>query len=502
MTTLEIKNLKNKMTLLEEKLVANQEELFAYKEEVRVLSENNKLLKKALYGQSSERVEDLPEQYKLFNEAEEVLRAPEKTIDVSYTRKKGKQKRKPLPADLEREVEINDLEDDKKFCSVHGEPLKEIKTEVSEFLVTRPPEVKIKEVHTKRYTCSCCDQAPIKPKSKSIIPGSIATEETLAFIIFSKYFQHLPLYRLEHLYKLYEIELSRGVMASWMINISERLTPLYNVLEERMLKTGYIGIDETRLQVLKEKGRAPETKSSMWVRSSEELGIALFDYDLSKGAPAVNRLLGGYTGVIQADEHSCCNQIEKEVKLRLGCMMHARRRFKKALDVSGGTSKLALEGLSFFKTLYKFEETYKKQNLTSLERFKQRKLDQEPLLEKYRAWLLEKKEKVPPKSKIGNAVNYSLTYWTHLTNYLKDGRYEIDNGFVERQIKQFALGRKNWLFSASVEGAEASSILYSLLVTIKLNNKDPYKTLVQVLKKLPEVKTSEDWDALADLLLE
>ena len=484
----------------ENKDLRNQ--LTAYKNEVQILVENNKLLKKALYGQSSERVEDLPDQYRLFNETEELMKAPEKTIDVSYTRKKGKQKRKPLPTDLEREVKINDLDDDKKFCLVHGEPLKEIKSDVKEFLVTKPPEVKVREVHTKRYTCTCCDSPPLEPKSKSIIPGSIATEETLAFIVFSKYFQHLPLYRLEDLYKLYDIELSRGVMASWMINISSRLTPLYNVLEERMLKTGYIGIDETRVQVLKEKGRAPETKSSMWVRSSEELGIALFDYDLSKGSPAVNRLLKGYTGVIQADEHNCCNQIEKEASLRLGCMMHARRRFKKAYDVSGKTSKLAIAGLSFFKKLYELEDSYKTLKLSPEQRCKQRSLDQKPLLEDYKAWLLNNKEKVPPKSKIGNAINYSLTYWEHLTNYLKDGRYEIDNGFVERQIKQFALGRKNWLFSASVEGAEASSILYSLLVTIKLNKKDPYETLVQILKKLPEVKTPEDWDALADLLLQ
>jgi transposase len=479
-----------------------RDQLKAYKKENQTLFENNKLLKKALYGQSSERVEDLPDQYRLFNETEELLKAPEKLINIgSYTKKKGKQKRQPFPEDLERVVEVNDLDDDEKFCSVHGELLKEIKSEVKEFLVTRPPKVKIRAVHTKRYTCACCDKPPVEPKSKSIIPGSIATEETLAFIIFSKYFQHLPLYRLEDLYKLYGIHLSRGVMASWMVNISCRLTPLYNVLEERMLNTGYIGIDETRVQVLVEKGRAATTKSSMWVRSSEELGIALFDYDLSKGAPAVNRLLRGYTGVIQADEHSCCNQIEKETALRLGCMMHARRRFKKALDVSGGTSRLALEGLSFFKRLYAFEENYKKLKLTSAERFKARELDHRPLLDDYNAWLLKNKEKVPPKSKIGNAINYSLTYWGHLTNYLKEGRFEIDNGFVERQIKQFALGRKNWLFSASAQGAEASSILYSLLVTIKLNKKDPYETLLTVLKKLPDTKTPDDWDALADVLL-
>ena len=216
-----------------------RDQLESYKKENQTLFENNKLLKKALYGQSSERVEDLPDQYRLFNETEELLQAPEKLIKIAgYIKKKGKQSRKPFPEDLERVVEVNDLSEEEKFCSVHGEPLKEIKTEVEEFLVTRPPEVKIRAVHTKRYACACCDKPPVEPKSKSVIPGSGATEETLAFIIFSKYFQHLPLYRLEDLYKLYDISLSRSVMASWMVNISSRLTPLYNILEERMLGTG------------------------------------------------------------------------------------------------------------------------------------------------------------------------------------------------------------------------------------------------------------------------
>ena len=394
---------------------------------------------------------------------------------------------------------MNDLPSDQKFCAEHGKRLKEIKSEVKEFLVTRPPEVKVREVHTKRYTCTCCDKPPVEEKSKSIIPGSIATEETLAFIIFSKYFQHLPLYRLEDLYKLYDIELSRSVMASWVVNIGSRLTPLYNVLEERMLGSGYIGIDETRVQVLREAGRKATTNSSMWVRGSEELGIALFDYDVSKGAPAVNRLLRGYKGVIQADEHSSCDKIEKEVSLRLGCMMHARRRFIKARDATEVPSPLALEGVAFFKKLYDLEKTYK--TLSYKERYEARLKEELPILEKYKAWLLENKDRVPPKGALGEAINYSLNYWDHLTNYLKDGRYELDNGFVERQIKQFALGRKNWLFSTSEAGADASSILYSILVTIKLNKKDPYETLVTIFKRLPNITTPEDWDALADIIL-
>lgn len=491
------------LSSLEKENVELKKELEIYKQENKQLHDNNKLLKKALYGQSSERVEDLPDQYKFFNEAEELSQAPRKTIEVSYNRKAGKKKRKPLPQELKREIVINDLPEADKKCTLHGKDLKEIKTEIKEYLVTKPPEVFVRQVQTKIYSTPCCKKTPPKKlNKKSIIPGSIATEETIAFIIFSKYFQHLPLYRLEDLYKLYGIELKRGVMASWLINISRKLTPLYNILEEKMLSTGYISIDETRIQVLGEKERRPQTKSSMWVRASEELGIALFDYDESKETAAVNRLLKGYTGVLQADEHRCCDVIEEDLSLRLGCMMHARRRFKKALDVSEGKSELARIGLSFFKNLYKLEGFYKDQKLTVQERFRVRKKDQNFLLTEYKMWLLEVKEKVPPKSKLGNAINYSLKYWDHLTNYLSDGRFEIDNGFVERQIKQFALGRKNWLFSSSVEGAESSSILYSILVSMKLNKKDPYETLVEVLKRRPwEEENSEIWEGIADLIL-
>ena len=359
-----------------------------YKQDSQNLFEQLRLLKNSLYGKSSERVEDIPEQGSLFNEIEEeALKDPEsKKITVTYTRESGKRKRVPFPEDLMRKIEINDLPEDKKVCPTHGDLLKEIKPDIKSFLVTKPAEMWIREVHTKRYTCSCCDRPPVQEKSKSIIQGSIATEETISFLIFSKYFQHLPLYRLEDLYRLYDIKLSRSVMASWLINISTRLTPLYNVLEERMLESGYVVIDETHVQVLKEFGRKATTKSSMWVRASEALKIALFDYDISKGSPAVNRLLKGYTGALQADEHSCYNQIEKDVSLRLGCMMHARRRFIKAKEVDAKSS-LALEGVAFFKKLYELEEIYK--NLTYEERYKARLRDHVPLLEKYKAWLLE-----------------------------------------------------------------------------------------------------------------
>lgn len=249
-----------------------------------------------------------------------------------------------------------------------------------------------------------------------------------------------------------------------------------------MLASGYVGIDETRIQVLKEDGRKVQTKSSMWVRGSQELEIALFDCNISKGGPAVSHLLGGYTGTVQADEHSCYTALEEGVT-RLGCMMHARRRFIKARDVAKVESPLALEAIKFFKVLYDREEVCR--TFAHKERYEARLKEQVPFLEKYKKWLLQNKDKVPPKSKLGEAIHYSLNHWVHLTGCLKDGRYEVDNGFIERVIKPFALGRKNWLFGDNPKGAEASSILYSILVTIKLQRKDPYHTLVEILKRLP-----------------
>ena len=494
-----------------------------YKDQLNHITEQIRILKKSKYGSSSERVESLSVQPSLFNELESEQEKSnleliaglktdhESDLDpthetITYNRKKkGKQKRRPLPEGLEREIVTVELSEDEKVCTQGGGVLQEIQTEVTEKLVTRPAEMKVREVHTKKYKCSCCKEAPVRAlaESKTFMPGSLATEETVSFIIFSKFFQHLPLYRLEELYKLKGVELSRSVMASWLVKISSRLTPLRHVLEERLLNSGYVGIDETRLQVLDEKGRKAQTKSSMWVRANSELGIALFDYDISKGGSAVKGLLGGYKHTVQSDEHSCYNQSLDPGVLRLGCMMHARRKFFQAQVASKKGTQLATAGLIFFKKIYGFEELYKKQNLNFEDRHRSRLVDQAPLLEEFKSWLEEYRDQIPPKSNIGKAIFYSLKHWVHLTNYMEDGRYEVDNGFVERCIKPFAIGRKNWLFAQSPEGAEASSILYSLLMTINLNKKDPFETMVQILKKTNQRSplTPEQWDVVADLIL-
>ena len=148
-------------------------------------------------------------------------------------------------------------------------------------------------------------------------------------------------------------------MASWLIKVSEKLMPIWNILEERMLAAGYVAVDATHVQVLKEKGRTAESKSFMWARGSPELGIVLFDYNISGGGIVAKNLMQDFKGTLQGDAHRGYNAIEKQNIFLIGCMMHARRRFHKAWLEAKKKPGLADNAMKMFKKLYKLEEAYK-----------------------------------------------------------------------------------------------------------------------------------------------
>jgi hypothetical protein len=336
----------------------------------------------------------------------------------------------------------------------------------------------------------------VQAKSNSILPGTIATPELLSFIIFSKFFQSLPLYRLEELFKLQKIELTRGTMARWLVSLSEKLMPIWNILEDKLMHHNYMAIDATRVQVLKEDGRKAEAKSAMWVRGSPELGIVLFDYNESEGGAVAKKLTESFKGALQADAHRGYGTIDTRKVLLLGCLMHSRRRFYKAWIESKGKSKIAGKALTCFEFLYKKEESYKDSALTPRERYAMRQQEIQPSMESMRDCFKEELKTVLPSSTIGNALSYFINEYEELTAFLKNGRYEVDNGWVERQIKRFAIGRKNWLFADTVQGANASSLLYSLVLTAKLNDKDPFEAMVNLLNELPSAKKYSDFERL------
>ena len=461
-------------------------------------------LKYQLFGPQSEKFVTEEQEQFLFNELEKVAAEaePEQTEFIDgYERKKGRGKKNPFPENLEREEIIIDLPDSEKYCPHDGTPLKEIGFDITEKLKCYPARIVVLVEKKIKYASSCSHGHMAQAKSNSILPGTIATPELLSFLIFSKFFQGLPFYRLEELFKLQGIDLSRTLMASWLIRVSEKLLPIWNILEEWALETGYMGIDATYVQVLKEKDRAPQTKSFMWARGSPEKGIVLFDYDVSGGGAVAKNLMQDFNGALQADAHRGYGVFEKTKILLLGCMMHARRRFHAAWLATKKQPGLAENALKMFKKLYKFEEAFKLQALTPEQRYEARLKEVKPYLEKIKSWCEDKKSRVLKESPLGNAINYFINEYTELAAFLEDGRYEIDNGWIERAIRKFAIGRNNWLFCDTVDGAKASSILYSLVITAKLNEKDPFKVMTEIFQQLPMAQTIDDYEKLAKLLV-
>lgn len=461
-------------------------------------------LKYQIYGPQSEKVISEESEQFLFNEIEKLAATlePEQTeLIAGYARKKGRCQQKPFPEALAREEVIIDIAESDRHCPHDGTELKEIGFEVTEKLKCYPARTVVLVEKKKRYACPGCKEYLTDASSNSILPKTIATPELLSFLIFSKFFQGLPLYRLEELFKLQGVELSRSRMASWLIKVSEKLIPIWNILEERMLATGYVAIDATHIQVLKEKDRAAETKSFMWARGSPELGIILFDYNISGGGIVAKNLMQDFSGTLQGDAHRGYNALEKERIHLIGCMMHARRRFHKAWLEAKKKPGLADNALKMFKKLYMLEEAYKLQNLTAEKRFEARLEEVGPYLEKIKTWCIDRKDKVLKTSALGNAIHYFINEYDELSGFLKDGRYEIDNGWIERGIRKFAIGRNNWMFCDTVSGANASSLFYSLVITAKLNEKDPFKVMTEIFYKLPKASTIDDYEKLATLLL-
>jgi transposase len=490
---------------LKAKLDKEERRVALYEEETSRLHEIIRKLKREAFGPRGERWET-KEQILLFNEAEESaakkLAPPvEGEVQVpAHTRKRGK--RQPLPKDLPREVVVVDIPEAEKTAP-NGSALRVIGKEVSEKLVYEPAVMKVIEYHRLKYAgAEGQDTVKVAPAVPSIVPKGIATSSLLAHIITAKFADGLPLYRQEEQFARLGVDIPRSTMGRWIVQGARTCQGIWNALEERLMSEPYVSCDETHTQVLKEEGRAAESKSWMWVRGTPgaDKRVVLFDYDPSRSGDVAKRLFADYEGFLQVDGYGAYNALEKSPGLvRIGCNMHGRRKFFDAAEGSSKGQGLAAEGLDYYQKLYDIEK--KAKELTRAERHELRQKEARPLWDDMKAWAEKHNATVPPKSKIGQAFHYFLSEYEYLTGYLKDGRLEMDNGYAERAVKYFAIGRKNWLFSDTVEGAEASSLFYSFLVTAKINGVDPYQAMKRVFDNVPLAQTVDDYERLAEILL-
>ena len=471
-----------------------------YEAEIERLREQLKLLLAKRFGPSSEKIP--ADQLRLFNEAEAETppedEAPLETVAIPAHERK-RRGRKPLPDYLPRVRIEHDLPEAEKTCPC-GCGLTRIGEETSEQLDIIPAQVRVLQHVRFKYACKGCEEtiksAPVPPHP---IPKSNASPGLLAHIAVAKYQDALPLARQERILQRAGVDIPRATLAGWMIKLGILLEPVIGQLRSRLLDYDIVQMDETRIQVLKEVGRAATSDSFIWVQRGgpPDRPIVLFHYDPSRGQAAAKVLLEGFAGFLQTDGFEVYAAVGAGTDIRLiGCFAHARRKFDEALKARGkkGKSGKAQMGLAFIQRLYAVERQL--QDVDPEQRARERHRQAEPILDKLHTWLEKSLPEVPPSTLTGKALGYLHNQWPKLIGYLDDGRLAIDNNACERGIRPFVIGRRNWLFADTPAGASASANLYSLIETAKANGHEPYRYLRHLFAELPKASSPEEIAAL------
>lgn len=487
-------------------------EIARLREEIKYLREQNQLLLEQLrlarqhrFGTSSEKSKpDGNGQLSLFSEAteEEAPSAlePERKEVKGYSRRKaGQVGIARFPENLPMEIVEHELAPEEKNCPECGEALHTMGREIRDELKLVPAHAVIVRHIRHTYACRHCerhnDHVPVvkAPLPNPVIKGSFASAETIAHIACEKFVMGTPLYRQEQDWARKGIILSRQAMGGWLIRATQDwLFPVYDALKARLLAHGVLHADETSVQVLREPGKAAQSKSYMWLYrtgSDASNGIVLYEYQTSRHARHPKAFLEGYHGFLHADGYDGYHDLPKDITV-VGCWAHARRRFDEALKTTPASARgdsPPMEALRRIGQLYKWEEEFRE--LSWEERFKARQKYSKPLINAFFDWC--EAQHALPKSHLGRALSYALSQRLWLAKYLLDGRLEIDNNRAERSIKPFVIGRKNWLFCNTQDGAKVSAILYSLIETAKENSINPFDYLTHVFRTAPNLDLAD-----------
>lgn len=499
--------------------MANNKEISELKNKIKKLEDENKALHETveflthkLFGRSSEKTSVITGQVSIFNEAEAESKAaaPEPSLQdvANYRRKKYKGQKAELLKDIPHDTVLCKLEADELFCERCGAPLKSIgkefvRTEI-EFI---PAKVRVIDYYRESYECRECRKKGLpyiekSPMNYPVIQHSMASPSTVAHIMYEKYVNALPLYRQEKEWESLGVKLTRATMSNWIIIAAMNwLKPITNLMHKKLIEIPYLHADETPVQVLKEPGRKNTTESYMWLYSTYALSrtpIRLFEYKDSRSGKCPQDFLKGFKGYLHTDCYKGYNKVPNIT--RCLCWTHLRRYFVDALpkDIHSAEATLPAQGIDFCNKLFAEEKLIEK---LSADKRKEQRLEKEtPILDAFWSWINSIKDTCLPKSKLGKAINYAVNNRDGFMNYLLDGNCAISNNLSENSIRPFTIGRKNWLFSGSPKGAEASAIIYSLIETAKANNLEPYSYLLFILKNLPGVQFETHPEFLEDYL--
>lgn len=464
------------ITTLQEQLSTIQRENASLRQQLDVLCQR-------LFGKRSERVD--PRQLRLAldqlaNEPGPVTQPIE--MDSGETPIRGHARRRPsgrrpLPAHLpRRRVEI-DIADADKQCGC-GQTKTRMGESISEKLEYDPASFVVIETVRAKYACARCHTGVVvAPSPPQAVEKSLAGEGLLAHVVVSKYADHLPLHRLEGSFAREGIDLARSTLCGWVADVATALAPIGEHLRHEVTATSYLQTDDTGITVLDD--RRGSFKARLWVYLDPLGQQVVFDATATHERDGPAAFLAPFRGALQADAYAGYDALYQSGHVvEFGCWAHARRRFVDAFTIDGSAATM----VALIQQLYQVERAASGLAAEARQRLRQ---DQSvPLLARIETERDTLARRALPKSPLGDAVRYLSNQWDALRRFVDDGRVAIDNNRAESQLRVVAVGRKNWLFAGSFDGARRAALLYSLVQSCKLVKVPPFAYLKDVLLRI------------------
>lgn len=495
-----------------ESLSANQ----LLQERIDRLTEDINQMKALLFSSKSEKkkVDEVDGQISMqFNEAESTAVSEdleEQIMIKEHTRSVKKPGKKE--ADLSRlpkEIVTHSIPEE-KLKEIFPNGWKKLPDEIYTNVEYIPAKYIAKEHHIEIYSAKNEDRIVRADHPKELLSGSIVTPSLLAGIMDGKYVNALPLYRMEQDFERKKIPITRQNMAGWIIKCTERyLSLLYDRMKAELLDHSVVHADETPLLVSKD-GRAAGSKSYMWVYRSNVLDdrpVVVYEYQKTRKADHPKEFLKGFEGTLVTDGYEVYHKLARERTGEIsvaGCWVHLKRKYTDAIKAMGKAGSGTPAGTLSGQAIEKIQEIFHKDNelnkLDSETRLKRRKEQIEPLIDAFFEWVKEHRGDVTRKSACGRAFTYTMEQEEYLRTFLSDGDVPMDNNAAERAIRPFCIGKKNWVMSDTIHGAESSAIVYSITETAKANDLKPFEYLQHLLREIPRHMDEPDMTFIHDLL--
>ena len=440
-------------------------------------------LQRLLFGAKRERfICENPDQLCLPFAVDEQQASAVVEEQVTISRKKAARVPHPgrhaFPAHLPVEEIILEPEADTEGMTRIGE-------EVTEELDITPARLFVRRYIRPKYA-SNKEERPIliAEAPNRALPKCQAAPGLLAQLLVDKFVDHLPVYRQRERFKRQDVDLPASTIDSWQRQTALLLEPLYACQKDRVLQQGYLQVDETPIRVLDRKKKGKSHRGYHWVYHSPLEKTVLFDYRPGRGRDGPAEMLENFTGYLQTDGYTVYEQFGERPPIRLiYCWAHARRYFEKALAENRQAAETVMLHI---QKLYAIERKLREAGANAEDIHSFRLDESLPILNALGKWLADNTKRFVPKSLMGKACQYTIKRWDGLLAYLYDGSLQIDNNLIENTIRPNALGRKNYLFCGSHEGAQRAAMMYSFFGTCKLHGIDPYVWLKHTLEHIAE----------------